>query len=178
MYTRSKLSNFWDSILISAASRNALKKFSQKLIVFSNNKKNPDSFPYYAPRTDFFVDNMISPGYFKDRCMDTFGPVAYVLEHCGVYFSVFLFFKLLIDVVVMVIRHLEITKMTGASLGFGKTFLSASYKISLMSVLPSMFDPRVPTLAPVEEEKKTLCNEEELHDMREDNKKWKSTSIL
>ena len=61
-YTRSELSNFWDSILISAASRNALKKFSQKLIVFSNNNKNPGSFPFYATRTDFFVDNMISPG--------------------------------------------------------------------------------------------------------------------
>ena len=91
MYTRSELSNFWDKILISAASRNALKKFSQKLIVFSNNNKNPDSFPYYAPRRDFFADNMISPGYFKDRFMDTFGPVAYVLEHCGIYFSVFFF---------------------------------------------------------------------------------------
>ena len=84
IYTRSELSLFWDSILISAASRNALKKFPQKLIVFSNNNKNPDSFPYYAPRTDFFVDNMISPGYFKDRFLDTFGPVAYVLEHCGI----------------------------------------------------------------------------------------------
>ena len=44
MYTRSELSNFWDSILISAAYRNALKRFSQKLIVFSNNNKYPDSF--------------------------------------------------------------------------------------------------------------------------------------
>ena len=91
MYTRSELSNFWDSILFSAASQNALSKFSQKRIVFSNNNKNPGSFPYYAPRTDFYVDNMISPGYFKDRFMDTFGPVAYVLEHCGIYFSVFFF---------------------------------------------------------------------------------------
>ena len=154
MYTRSELSHFWDSILISAASRNALKKFSQKLIVFSNNNKNPGSFPYYAPRTDFFVDNMISPGYFKDRFMDTFGPVAYVLEHCGIYFSVFSFFKLIIDVVVMVIRHLEKTKMTGASLGFGKTLLSASYNIFLKSVLTSMYDPRAHTFAAVEEERK------------------------
>ena len=91
MYTRSELSSFWDSMLISIASRNALQKFSQKFIVFSNNYKNPDSFPYYAPRTDFIVDNMISPGYFKERLMDSFGPVAYVLEHCGIYFSVFFF---------------------------------------------------------------------------------------
>ena len=53
MHTRSELSKFWDSILINAASRNALKKFSQKLLVFPNNSKNPESFPYFAPRTDF-----------------------------------------------------------------------------------------------------------------------------
>ena len=45
MYTRSELSSFWDSILISAASRKVLKKFSQKLNVFSNNNKNPAVFP-------------------------------------------------------------------------------------------------------------------------------------
>ena len=82
----------------------------------------------------------------------------------------FLFFQLIIDVVVMVIRHLEISEMTGASLGFGKTFLGASYNIFLMSVLTSMYDPRPPTLAAVEE-RKTLCNEEELHDMRDHTKK-------
>ena len=76
MYTRSEHSSFWDSILTSAASRNALKKFPWKLVVFSNNNENPDSFPYYAPRTYFFVDNMMSPGYFKDRFKVTFGPVA------------------------------------------------------------------------------------------------------
>ena len=108
IYSRSELSSFCASILISATSRNASKKFSQKLIVFSNNNENQDSFPYYAPRTDFYVDNMISPVYFKDRYMDTFGPLAYVLEHCGISFSVFLFFKLIIDDVVMVVHHLEV----------------------------------------------------------------------
>ena len=170
-YTRSELSRFWDSTLISAASRNASKKISQMLIVFSNNNKNPDSFPYYAPRTDFVVDNKISPGYFKGRFMDTFGPVANVPEHCGIYFPVFLFFKLIIDVVVMAIGHLEITKMTWASLWFGRTLLSAFYNIFLISVSTPMFDPLGPTIAAVEEERKTLCNAEELNDMREDVKK-------
>ena len=56
----------------------------------------------------------------------------------------------------MVIRHLEFTKMTGESLGFGNTLLSASYNIFLTSVLTSMYDSRAPTLAAVEEERKTL----------------------
>ena len=171
MYTRNELRGFWDNILINAASRTALKKFSQNLIVYSTSPEGSDGSHYYTPRTEFYVDKMITPEYFKDWFMDTFGPVAYVLEHCWIYFSVFLFFKLIIAVVVMVIRHLGISKMTGASLGFGKTLLSASYNIFLMSVLTSMYDPRAPTLTAVEEERKTLCNEEELHDVRDDTKK-------
>ena len=114
---------------------------------------------------------MITPEYFKDRFMDTFGPVAYVLEHCGIYFSWFLFFKLSIDVVVMVISNSEFSKMTGTSLGLGRTLLSASYKIFITSVLTSMYDPRAPPLAAVEQERKTLYHEEELHDMRDYTKK-------
>ena len=168
MYTWNELSSFWDNILISIASPNALQKFSLKLIVFSNNKKNPDSFPYYAPRTYFFVENIISPGYLEDRFMDTVGPIPRVLEHCRNYFSVFLNFKLITDVVVMVLRRLERTKVTGASLGFATNILSALYKIFLASVLSSMYDRRAPTLAAVEEERKVLCNWEKLSDMRED----------
>ena len=56
----------------------------------------------------------------------------------------------------MVIRHLEVTKKTGASLGFGRTLLSASYNIFLMTVLISMYDPRAPPLAAVDEERKKL----------------------
>ena len=78
----------------------------------------------------------------------------------------------------MVKRHLEITKTTSASLGFGKTLLSASYLIFLMSVLTSIYDPRTPTLTAVEEERKTLCKEDYLQDMRDDNKNRKNISIL
>ena len=34
-----------------------------------------------------------------------------------------------------------------------------------------MYDPRAPTLARVEKKRKTLCNEEKLHHMRDDTKK-------
>ena len=76
MCNTSELSSFWDSILISAASPYAIRKFWQKLIVFSNNNMNPDKFLNYTPCTDLFVDNLNSPGYFKDRYLDIFGPVA------------------------------------------------------------------------------------------------------
>ena len=137
MYTRSELRGFWDNILINAASRTALKKSSQNLIIYSISQEGSDGFHYYNPRTDFYVDKMISPEYFKDRFMDTFGPVAYILEHCGIYFSVFLFLKLIKDLIIT-IRHMEISRITGASLGFGKNLLSASNNIFLTSVMTSM----------------------------------------
>ena len=87
--------------------------------------------------------------------MDTFGPVAYVFEHCGLYNLVFLLFKLNKSVVLMVIRQLEKTKMTGPSFGFGKTLQGASYNIFFFSVLISMSDPCAPTLAALEEKGKT-----------------------
>ena len=71
----------------------------------------------------------------------------------------------------MVIRHLEETKTTGAQLGYCRTPLIASYKIFLMSVLTSMFDPRAPTLPAAEEERKRKGNEEEWSDLREVAKK-------
>ena len=40
-----------------------------------------------------------------------------------------------------------------------------------MSALTSMSDPCTPTLAAVEEGRKFFCNEEALHDIREDTKK-------
>ena len=111
MYTRNEFKWFWDSILINTASRTAIKKFSQNLIVYRTAQEGTDGSHYYTPRTEFFVDKMISPGYFKDQYLDIFGPVVYVLEHCGICFSVFLFIKLIIDMVVMIVRYMEIDKV-------------------------------------------------------------------
>ena len=72
MYTRNELKGFCDSILINADSRTALKKFSQNLIVYTTAEEGRDVSYYYTPQTEFFVDKMISPGYFKDQYLDTF----------------------------------------------------------------------------------------------------------
>ena len=41
---------------------------------------------------------------------------------------------------------MEINRLTGASPGFGRTLLSASYKLFLTSILTSMFNPHAPLL--------------------------------
>ena len=75
MYTKAQRSEFWDAILMSSASKNALQKFTGNLIVPSNAKKGPDGYTHYAPWTDFFVDNMISPKNFDNEFVQTFGTI-------------------------------------------------------------------------------------------------------
>ena len=114
---------------------------------------------------------MILPGYFKGQFLHTFGPVVYVLEHCGIFFSVFLFIKLIIDVVVINVRYMEIDKITGSTLEFGKALLSAPYNIFLTSVLTSMYSPRAPALTAVEHMDVSPCVENDMHEVKEDAKK-------
>ena len=90
MCTRNGVEGFWDSILINAVSRTVLENFLKNLIVCTTARERTNGSHYYIPRTDFFVDKMISPGYFKDQSSETFGPIVYVLEHCGTCFLVIL----------------------------------------------------------------------------------------
>ena len=114
---------------------------------------------------------MISLGYFKDQFLDTFEPVVYVLEHCGNFFSVLLFIKFIIDLVVMIVRYMETDKITGSTLGFGKTLLSASHNFFLTSVLTSMFNPRALELTAVELMEVSPFVENDMHEVKEDAKK-------
>ena len=114
---------------------------------------------------------MISPGCFEDQFLDTFGPVVYVLKHCGIYFSVFLFIRLIFDVVVMIMRYMEKDKITGSTLGFDKTLLSASYIVFLTTVLTSMYNPRAPAVTAVEHMEVGRCVENDMHEVKKDAKK-------
>ena len=67
MYTKRQHSEFWDALLMNLASKQALQKLTRIMIVPSNAKKGPDGYTYYAPRRDFFVDNMISPLFLRTK---------------------------------------------------------------------------------------------------------------
>ena len=148
-----------------------MQKFSRELIVPNTAIHGPEQYSYYAPRTDFYVDNKISPSYFKTQFMDPFGSVACVLEFCGIYFSCFLFVKLIVDLIVLVLRHMEINRLTGASLGFGITLRSASYTLFSTSILTSVINPQAPLLQALEPEPASTRIEDENRDSADEDKK-------
>ena len=174
IYTQAQLAEFWDNILNSAAFRKTLQNLSRELIVLKTTIHGPERNSYHEPRTDFYMDNMTSRTYFKNQFIDTFGSVAYVLECCGISFSCFLFVKLIVDLIVMISRHMEINGLTGASLGFGKTLLMASYNLFLTSILSSVFNPQAPLLQALEPEPTPTRIEDETRDPTDEIKKRKS----
>ena len=148
MYTKGQLSEFKDATLMSSASQNALQKFTGKLIVPSNAKKGPEGYTYCAPRTDFFVDNMISRNYFENNFVQIIGTVGYWLEKCEIWFAIFLFVKLNIDITVKVMSTLEIHRVTGRSVSIEKVSLSATYDLFMVSILNSDYSPAKPIESP------------------------------
>ena len=78
--------------------------------------------------------------------------------------------KLIVDLIVMVLRHLKINRFTGASLGFGKTILSASYNLFLTSLLTSVFNQQALLLQALELELKPTRIQDETRDPVDENK--------
>ena len=87
---------------------------------------------------------MISPNYFENEFVEAFGTIGYWPEKCGIWFAIFLFVKLIIDIVVVVMRTLEIHRVTGKSVNFGKVLLSATYNLFMVSILNSVYSRAKP----------------------------------
>ena len=66
---------------------------------------------------------------------------------------------------------MEINRLTGASLGFGKTLLSASYNLFLTSILTPVFNPQTRLLQTLEHEPIATRIEDETQDPADENKK-------
>ena len=93
----------------------------------------------------------------------------------------FLFIKFVVDLSVLVLRYFEIQRMTGRTLGFTKTLLSASYHLFFTSVLTSIFTPRVPFEESIEHKitnTETNVDETELQELKKkDESLYPTTKI-
>ena len=85
------------------------------------------------------LDSFTSPNFFYNRYIEKFGYSQFMLEQCGIYFAAFLFLKFIIQIVVTIIKALQVHKITGASVNFGKIFLFATYNFLFASIMISIF---------------------------------------
>ena len=72
---------------------------------------------------------------------------------------------------------MEVHRLTGASLGLGKTLLSASHNLFLTSLITSVFHPQAPPLQTLQLEPTSTIIEEETKDPVDENKKKRRKTL-
>ena len=107
--------------------KDAAQEFARELVKIQRNKSQPSDYSNYCTTKTIYLDSLISSEFLHNRYIKAFGRVHYYLEQCGSTFAIFLFVKFIIDIVVCIIRALQIHKITGASVSFGKVILSAFF---------------------------------------------------
>ena len=102
----------------------------------------------------------MSTEFFTDGFKQTFGKINSHFENLGIYLALFVFIKLLIDVIIVVVKALQVHKITGKTVGFLKILLTATYNLFFLSVITSIFgitDNKETN--PLYERNIALCNE-------------------
>ena len=130
----------WNDVVLKSEMKYAAQKFSRELVEIQHNKSQPSGYSNYYTAKIIYLDSLISSQFLHNRYIKAFGRLHYYLEQCGISFAVFLFVKIIIDIVVCIIRAL-LHKITGASVSFGKVIISATFNILFQSIVTSVFRP-------------------------------------
>ena len=139
LFTDQELKKFWRGMKFNNEMKDAIQTFSKELVVSQDNFKSEDRTYLNYPMRTVYLDSFISPNFFDNRYIEMFGYTQFILEQCGIYFAAFLFLKFIIQIVVTIVKALQIHKITGASVNFGKIILFATYNILFTSIMTSIF---------------------------------------
>ena len=86
------------------------------------------------------MDHFLTPSFFVDKFKETFGLLGYYTQCLGKRFACFFLVKFIIDVVVIVLRGLEIRKVSGATFGFVRTMLGETFHFFVLSLQTPMYE--------------------------------------
>ncbi len=142
MFTNKQFKEFWDTVLHNHASTSILQKFSRQLITEATSSSgSSSSFSNYLGMPDkIYVDNLVSPNFFTHQFVETFGTIIFYLEKFGIYFAVFMFLKLVIDIILSIVRYLSIDKATKQTVGFARNLLNATCNPFFLSIITSIYN--------------------------------------
>ena len=137
IYTYKEMMSFWNSITFNSNMKGVLKHFTKSLLDCRKSFSIISGTNYYNSRT-IYLDSFISPD-FNNQFVETFAKIQYIIERCGIFFAAFLFIKLLIDIVLCLIRAMQINKITDASIHFGKALFAATFDLMSATILTSIY---------------------------------------
>ena len=138
-----KMKNFWDNVIHNSASDTLLKKLTRTILTRGNSVRisEPGNLERLLSLNDrLLLDHLLTPSFFVDKFKETFGELGYIIQCLGNFFACFLLVKFVIDVVVIVLRGLEIRKISGATFGFVRTMLGATFHLFVLSLQTPMYE--------------------------------------
>ena len=113
---------FSNDVILNSKMKESAQEIARELVDIECKKSQPSGYSNYYTTKTIYLDSLISSHFFHYRYMKAFGRVHYYLEQCGINFAIFPFVKIILDVVVCIIRALQIHKITGASVSFQKFY--------------------------------------------------------
>ena len=143
MYTPNQMKNFWDNVIHNSASDTLLKKPTRTILTRGNSVRisEPGSLERLLSLNDrLLLDHLLTLSFFVDKFEETFGELGYIIQCLGNFFACFLLVKFVIDVVVIVLRGLEIRKSSGATFGFVRTMLGATFQLFVLSLQTPLYE--------------------------------------
>ena len=136
IYTYKEMMAFWNSIKFNSNMKVVLKYFIKSLLDSRESFSNISGTNYYNSRS-IYLDSFISPDFFNNQFVETFGKIQYIIERCGIFFAALLFIKLLVDIVLCLIRAMQIIR--DASIHFGKALFAATFDLVSVPILTSIY---------------------------------------
>jgi hypothetical protein len=85
------------------------------------------------------MDGMLSPDFFKDAFIETFGQIDFWIQQCGSYFAFFLLLKFVIEIGCTICRAFEIKHLSKGGVHFGMAVFSAIFNIFYITAVTNMF---------------------------------------
>ena len=143
MYTPKQMKNYWDNIIHDSASDTVLKQLTRTILTQGNTVRisDPGNVERLLSLADrLLMDHLLTPSCFVDKFRETFGLLGYYIQCLGNFFACFLLIKFFIDVVVIVLRGLEIRKFSGATFGFVRTMVGATFHLFVLSLQTPMYE--------------------------------------
>ena len=137
MYTPKQMKIFWHNIIHASVSDTVLKKLTRTISTQGNTIRisDPGNLERLLSLDDrLLMDHLLTPSIFVDKFQETFGLLGYYFQCLGNFFACFLLVKFSIDVVVFVLRGLEIRKVSGATFGLVRTMIGATFHLFVLSL--------------------------------------------
>ena len=86
------------------------------------------------------MDHLLTLSFFVDKFKEFFGLLGHYSQCLGNFFAYFLLVKFIIDVVVIVLRGLEIRKVSGATFGFVRPMIGSTFHFFVFSLQTPMYE--------------------------------------